>query len=154
MLFNPKHDTPLARLEERIRLAEDITPELMLDVIAFACCRFHALGVAPKREIRRLIQAGALTDATLALLELELPQWQLRRLVKDDGEWLCTLSKQPGLPLGYDEVAEGCHEILPLAMLIAFLSARRAVAVTAAGESTVPLVRAEPGHAVCCDNFS
>ena len=82
----------------------------------------------PQRKLRvnRLIEAGAWTDATLALVELELPQWKLRGIVYEDGEWHCCLSRQPQLPLGLDEVAEASHEILPLAILIAFLQARRA----------------------------
>ena len=154
MLFNPKHDDRLARLEEQLRRAEAVTSELMSDVMAVACVRFGALGSATKVKVDRLIEAGAWTDATLALLELELPQWKLRRLVYEDGEWLCSLSKQPGLPLDYDEVAEASHEILPLAILIALLQARRAAAATMAGVNTVPQVRPASGYAVCCDNFA
>jgi hypothetical protein len=45
-----------------------------------------------------------------------------------DREWLCSLSNQPQLPLGLDNVAEASHEVLPLAILLAFLQARRAAA--------------------------
>jgi hypothetical protein len=154
MLFDPKHDDRLARLDDRLRRAETVTPELMSDVMAIARVRFGALGATTKVKVNRLIEAGAWTDATLALLELEFPQWKLRRLVYDDGEWLCSLSRQPGLPLGYDEVAEASHEIMPLAVLIALLEARRATAATATGVNMVPQVRPAPGYAMCCDNFS
>jgi hypothetical protein len=153
MLFNPNHDDRLARLEGKLHRAEAITSELMSDVLAVACVRFGALGAATKAKVNRLIEVGAWTDATLALLELELPQWKLRRLVDDDGEWLCSLSKQPGLPLGYDEVAEASHEILPVAVLIALLQARRAAAATTNDMNTVPQIRPASGYVMCCDNF-
>jgi hypothetical protein len=50
-------------------------------------------------RVNQLIEAGAWADATLAMVELELPYWNLRRLVHEDGEWLCSLSKQPNLPV-------------------------------------------------------
>jgi len=38
-------------------------------------------------RIDQLIEARAWNDAALALVELELPAWKLRRLVYEDGEW-------------------------------------------------------------------
>jgi hypothetical protein len=154
MLFNLKHDDCLTKLEEKLRRAEAVTSDLMSDVMAVVCARFGALGSVTKAKIDRLIEAGAWTDATLVLLKLERPQWTLRRLVYEDGEWLCSLSDQPGLPLGYDEVAEASHEILPLGILIALLQARCASAATTAGVNTVPQIRPVSGYAMCCDNFS
>src|SRR5262249_55356361 len=72
-------------------------------------------------KVTRLIEAGAFHDAILALQELELPQWKLRRVIYDDGEWHCSFSKQLGMPAELDEMAEAVHEVLPLAMLSAFL---------------------------------
>jgi hypothetical protein len=154
MLFDPKQEDRLGRLEDNLRCAQAITPELMSDVIAEACVRFAAHGAAAKAKENRLIESGAWIDAALALVELELPQWELRRLVHEDGEWLCSLSKTPGLPLGLDEVAEASHEILPVAILMAVVQARRATAATANGPSSVPQVRPAAGCAVCCDNFA
>jgi hypothetical protein len=154
MLFNPNHDDRLTKLEEQLRGAEAVTSELMSDVMAVACARFRALGSAAKIKVDRLLKAGAWTDATLALLAFELPQWKLRRLVYEDGEWLCTLSKQPALPLGYDEVVEANHDILPLAILTALLQARRASMAIPACVNTVPEVRPVSGYAICCDNFA
>ncbi len=116
--------------------------------------RLGALGSATKARVDRLIETSAWTDATLTLVELELPQWKLRRLVYEDGEWLCSLSKQPRLPLGLDEAEEASHEILPLAILIAFLQARRAAAASATVVTTVPQVRSASSDTVCCDNFA
>lgn len=148
MLFAPKHD--LNRLEARLRGAQEITPELMSDV-THVCGRFEAVGRAPQARLTRLIDTGAWTDAALALLELELPQWKVRRLVQEDGEWLCTLSRQPQLPLGLDEATEATHEVMPLAILIAMLDARRA---TSSSSTVVPRISQSTGYAVNCDNFA
>src|SRR5262245_3317879 len=122
MLFVPKH--ALSRLEANLRGSQSITPTLMFNVMTQACVRFAAQSRAAQTRVNQLIEAGAWTDAALALLELELPQWKVRRLVQENGEWLCTLSKQPQLPLGLDEVSEATHEVLPLAILIALLRAQ------------------------------
>ena len=154
MLFDPKRETHLGRLEEHLRRAQAITPELMSEVIEEASIRFAAHETATKARVNRLIESGAWTDATLALVELELPQWKLRRLVYEDGEWFCSLSKEPRLPLDLDELAEAGHENLPLAILIALIEARRATAVSAPRPTAVPQVGRVQGYAVCCDNFS
>jgi hypothetical protein len=151
MLFVPKHD--LNRLEASLRGAEAITPELMSDV-THACARFAAVSRTAQAKVTRLIESGAWTDAALALLELELPQWKARRLVLEDGEWLCTLSKQPQLPLGLDEVIEATHESLPLAILIALLQARRTASASPEDFTVVPRVRQSTGYAANCDSFA
>jgi hypothetical protein len=154
MLLDPKHDKHLAKLEEELRCATAVTSGLMSDVMAISCVRVGALGSATKVKVRWLIEAGAWTDATIALLGLELPQWKLRRLVHDDGKWLCSLSKPPGIPLEYDEVAEASHESLPLAILIALLQAQRSAAASANGIATAPPFRHGTANAACCDNFA
>ena len=151
MLFDPKHDDNLAKLEEQLHCANAVTSGLMSDMMAIACVRFGALGAATKVRVKWLIEVGAWTDATIALLELELPHWKLRRLVKEDGKWLCSLSKRVGIPLAYDEVAEAGHESLPLAILIALLQAKRSPGTS--GIATVPPVHRVPTNAACCDNF-
>jgi hypothetical protein len=137
MPFDPEHVERLAKLEEELRCATAVTPELMSSVMAIGCVRVGALGSATNVKVKWLIEAGAWTDATIALLGLELPQWRLQRLINEDGKWLCSLSKQPGLPVQYGEVAEVSHESLPLAILIALLQAQRSAAVSANGIATV-----------------
>jgi hypothetical protein len=78
---------PSRTLEAQLRRAQALTPELISDVTAEACVCFAARGGTAKQRINRLIDAGAWTDTALALLELELPQWKLRRIVYEDGEW-------------------------------------------------------------------
>jgi len=51
-----------------------------------------------------------------------------------------------------DDAIDAHHEVLPLAILSAFLEARRDSA--ARKNQTVPQVRSAPAHAVCCDNFA
>jgi hypothetical protein len=146
MLFDPEHND-LAKLEEQLRSVDAVTSGLMSDVIAIACVRFGALGSATKAKVKWLIETGAWTDATIALLGLELPEWTLRRLVNDGGKWHCSLSRQPGLPLERDAVAEASHENLPLAILIALLRAQRSAAESAGHIAAVPPFRRVPGSA-------
>jgi hypothetical protein len=103
----------------------------------------------------RQIEAGAFVDAMLALLELELPQWKLRRLICEGGEWHCALSKRLALPAELDDMAEGRHENLPLAILTALVEARwHGLAAAEDRPKLVPQVGATRGYAVCCDNFA
>ena len=151
MFFELDREQRLEKLRAHLRRSQVITPELMREVIAETCIRFSALGNAAKAGFNQLVTYGAWTDAVLLLLQLELPQWKLRRILYEDGEWHCFLSKQPQLPLGFDEGAEATHELLPLAILIAFIKARSAVASRA---TSVPQVSAATHDTVCCDNFT
>src|SRR6476659_1969532 len=94
-------------------------------------CPVHA-------RITQLVAAGAWTDAALALIELELPEWSLRRLAYDDGEWHCSLSRNRAIPLEFDDSADGRDELLPVAIVNAFLEARRPRAVTAHSRAMRP----------------
>jgi hypothetical protein len=152
MLSALKHDAHAAALAQRLHSAAALTPDLMSDVIAQACARLPALGSPAKAKVNHLIASGAWTDVALLLLELELPQWKVRRLVWEDGEWLCSLSKEPWIPLGLDDLAETSHQSMPLAILLALIEARSAPSSASAG--AVPSVRPVPGHAMCCDNFT
>ena len=89
-------------------------------------------------RIERLIGSGAWTDAALALIDLELPQWQIRRIAYDEGEWHCALSRQRELPEWLDQSIETHHADLALAILSAFVDAQR-----------VARRRAEPAFLPC-----
>jgi hypothetical protein len=156
MLAYPKFSGRLDRLTEQLRSARALDRALFVGVVADACTRLPVLKQAGKASrIDRLIEAGAWTDAALALIEIELPGWTLRRLVYEDGEWLCSLSAEPRLPLALDDVADARHEVLPVAILAAFLEARRRVsAARETGSPAVPQVRPIADGAICCDNFS
>ena len=143
----------LGQLEERLHRANAATPDLIGEVISAVCPRLVCLGANVQEGIIRLTQTGAYVDATLTLIELELPQWKLRRLEHDEGNWYCVLSKQPWLPLGFDEKVEAIHQILPLAILIALVQARHVSLVSSMG-SSVPQVKPATIYSVSCDNYS
>jgi hypothetical protein len=156
MLSNPNHENRLDRLAEQIRLSPAPSRELISDIVAIACTRLQILNKTGKADrVHRLIAAGAWNDAALALIELELPAWKLRRLVYEDGEWYCSLSQQAHLPLAFDDTVDATHEVLPLAIMVAFVEARRKTfAAPATGLMTTPSIRPISGYAVCCDNFA
>jgi hypothetical protein len=154
MLFQPKYEKHPARLADRLQHAETVTPAIISDVVE-TCTRIAALDrIQARTRIARLIASEAWTDAALALVELELPQWKLRRLLYEGGEWHCCLSRQPELPVWTDETVEIHHESLPLAILCAFIDAREIAATPRDTSRTVPLVPPEQCQAVCCDNFA
>ena len=155
MSLNTTYEQHLRDLGEHLRSARTVTPGLMTDVIVGTCLRFPAHPSATEARVSRLIESGASCDAALALLALELPQWKLRRLVYEDGEWICSLSLQLGLPAELDEMAEAHHESLPLAILSAFVEARRHSLIAGEGRpKSVPQVRPTRVCAICCDNFA
>ena len=149
-------EQPAAELAGRLRDASGMTVELMAEIIRKACRRFPSAGQSEKTaRIERLIHSGAWTDAALALLDLELPQWQLRRIAYDQGEWYCALSRQRELPDWLDQSIEGRHADLALAMLGALLEAERITAPT--NRTSVPAVTrdATPLYMpLCSDNFA
>jgi hypothetical protein len=135
------HEACLSQLEERLRGAPALTPKLLSDITAQACMRFASPHELARAGIERLIRSGAWTDAALALVELELPRWRLRRLVHDGGD--------------LDEIAEASHEIMSLAILIAFIAAlRQTPAEIEPWPQAAPPVAAAEGYRVCCDNFA
>jgi hypothetical protein len=142
LLFSEHHDG----LDDRLHGAPAVTAGLISEV---------TISRRLPARIERLIDSGAWTDAALALLELELPQWQLRRLAYDEGEWHCALSRQRELPDWLDDRSvESHHADLALAILSALVDARRRSAlprrtsVPATSPAANPLF--EP---MCCDNF-
>jgi hypothetical protein len=153
MLLDPKHEDRLDRLTDQLRLAPAPACDLILDVVTGVYPVLKRTGKAA--FIDQLIEAGAWTDLALALIELALPAWKLRRLVYEDGEWLCTLSRHPNLPAGLDDTTDASHEVLPLAILNALVEARRkAGAARITGAPTVQHMWPPSGRALCCDNFT
>lgn len=155
MLFNPVHYDHLEGLNERLRFAPAVTSDLFSDVMAI-CARAALLAKAGKTgRLNGLVEAEAWTDAALALIELEMPNWKLRRLEYEDGEWVCSLSTQPNMPVAIDDTADARHEFLSLAILSAFLDARRKDSeVHPARSLTTPRLRPAAENVMCCDNFA
>jgi hypothetical protein len=143
-------------LNDRLRNAEAVTAELLSDVIGTTCRRFPSMGQNGKTaRIERLIGSGAWTDAVLALIDLELPFWQIRRIAYDEGEWHCALSRERELPEWLDRAAEAHHPDLPLAILSAFVEAGRVTAPSP--RSSGPAAPREANllcQPMCCDNFA
>lgn len=152
-VLSEHRDAPV--LGDRLRDAHAMTPELMSELVGTACRRFPSTGQSEKTaRVERLIASEAWTDAALALIDLELPLWQVRRIAYDEGEWYCALSRERELPDWLDRSIEIRHSDLALAVLGAFVEAQRIAApssrpsVPAVSRDTHPLY--EP---VCCDNF-
>jgi hypothetical protein len=153
MTFLPEHPR---ELDDRLRTAHAVTPDLMAAVIGETCRRYPPMRWTEKTaRIERLIGSEAWMDAALALIDLELPQWQVRRIAYDDGEWHCALSRQRELPDWLDQSIETSHEDLPLAILGAFVDARRiGVPSRKTSVPTVPRDATLICIPVCCDNFA
>lgn len=156
MLRIPDHTDTFGRLAQRIRLADAPGRNLIDSIIAAACPR--AAGLRSRGQARQLeasLAAAAWTDAALALIDLELPGWSMRRLILDNGVWLCSLSHSPNLPIELDDCAEATHEVLPLAIIAVLLEARRADNMAGMPRpASVPTVQPSSGQRMCCDNFS
>jgi hypothetical protein len=145
-----------AALGDRLRDAYGVTAEFLSDIISETCRRFPSTeGSAKAARVERLIQSQAWTDAALALIELELPQWQIRRLAYDEGEWYCALSRQRELPDWLDQAIETHHADLALAILSAFVEARRVSAPSS--RTSVPSAPRRTDtlyEPICADNFA
>jgi hypothetical protein len=146
----------IADLGDRLRDAGCVTAEFLSDIIRATSRRFPSANQnARAARVARLIQSQAWTDAALALIDLELPQWQVRRLAYDDGEWYCALSRQRELPDWLDQSIETRHADLALAILSAFVEAQRISSTSS--RTSVPAVpqHANPSYEpVCSDNFA
>lgn len=144
----------LAMLKERLISQSVMSAEILRLLGATADAR---QGMAPtmRRHFDALVEAGAATDAALALIDGALPGWKLRRLVYDDGEWHCALSQRRELPDWLDEAAEGCHASRSIALMLAVVEALgQASALRRGAGGAVP--RAMPVHdgLICCENYT
>ncbi|SDT46971.1 hypothetical protein [Bradyrhizobium canariense] len=141
---------------DRLRDADTATAELLSKVIGETCRRFPSVGQTGKTaRIERLIESGAWIDAALALIDLELPLWQVRRLAYDEGEWHCALSRERELPEWLDQSIESHHADLALAILSAFVEAQRVSAPSSRPSvPAVPRDRSAAYEPLCVDNFA
>ena len=143
-------------LSDRLRACGAVTAEFIAEIAGSTCQRLASMRHTEQAaRLQRLIRSGAWTDAALALIELELPQWQLRRLAYDEGEWHCALSPQRELPEWLDQSVETRHADLALAILAAFVEARCIAAPS--GRTSVPAVK--PGANLLydplnCENYA
>ena len=154
LLASIGHHDP-AEISERIHDAPAATNSLLREIISETCRRFASPGQSTRTaRIEHLLGAGALTETALALIDLELPLWQVRRIAYDSGEWYCALSRERELPDWLDQSVEAHHRDLALAILAAFVEAQ--VVTEPQSRPSVPTVRcaANMFYAQICDNFT
>ena len=151
--YSKHHDAD--ELNGRLREARAVTAELVAEIIGETCQRFPPIRRTEKSaRIERLIGSGAWLDASLALIDLELPQWQIRRIVYDEGEWYCALSRARELPEWLDQSIETQHADLALAIFLALNEAQRADSPRS--PTSVPAVPRSADTLctpICCENF-
>jgi len=157
MLSRLKHENDLDALADRVKNVTALTPDLFYDVMN-ACPRLLAINKSGRMSsIDRFIEARAWNDVAFALIALEIPTWSIRRLIHEDGEWFCSLTSEPMLPVTLDDTVDVSHSSLPLAVIGAFIDVRRRANVAreaGAREPAVPRLQPALGFAVNCDNFS
>ncbi|MCK9908553.1 hypothetical protein MXD81_05405 [Microbacteriaceae bacterium K1510] len=152
MMQDRGHVSDLDGLAERIRAANAVEPDFIAQIITEACPRLALLNTTHTSHIARLVEGSAWIDVALTLIEIELPNWRLRRLICDDGCWLCSLSQNLAMPIELDDTADACHPVAALAVIGALIEARRR-GLTTREETTVLAFAAATGTLVCCDNF-
>lgn len=135
--------------------AETLASWLASAIIARIGERGHAAPpTAELAQIRKYIEDGAAIEAALALIEFDLPQWKLRRLAYDEGEWHCALSRQRETPDWLDDSVEGSHADLASAIFISYIEAHSQTEPASLQlPSSVPQVQFDPSDTICCDNF-
>ncbi len=154
MLSFPGRGEPLDRLGNRIQLTSAPSRALVDDIITTACPRFSSLKAAGKAgQFDEWCRSEAWIDAAGALVLLELPAWSVRRIVRDDNIWLCSLSRMPGLPAELDDIVEASHENLPLAILASLVEAKRQVSNAKTATRQSSSTGTTERHRICCDNF-
>jgi hypothetical protein len=155
MAFAADYAVLLDRLDDELQTAPEVARAVFAKIIGSACNRIPVLSKSGKTaRMERLIESGAWTDAAIALIESEMPGWKLRRLVYENGEWFCSLSRQPNMPADLDDSADAAHQVLPLAILRAFVEARRRSNFATDTASAVPQLQPAAHGIVCCDNFA
>jgi hypothetical protein len=156
MSLHSQRSEQLAALAGQVSDADEATSELFSRIIVTTARRLWAPSEAAKAvQLHDLLEAGALTQAALSLIELELPFWKLRRIAYDEGEWHCAMSRQRELPEWLDEAVEARHPSLTLAILSAYLETVGQIELSRApSRPSVPQTRAEPYEPLYCENFA
>jgi hypothetical protein len=144
-------------MTDELRLAPALTPSLISRIISDSCTRLSTMaraGLAARLD--RFVRAEAWMDAALSLIDLDLPTWRPRRLIYDGGEWICSLSRHPEIPIELDSTADGRHETQAIAILLSFIAAKRILA-TIEDSAHRHCPQATTGSAAstfCCDDFA
>jgi hypothetical protein len=152
-------ESRLPDLQDQLRRAQAVTADVISKIVAGACTRITMpSGAGKAARINQLIESEAWTEAALALVELELPQWRLHRLVYEQGAWLCSLSRRWNPWVWLDDCAQARHQTLSLAILSALIEAQQCnEPPPMRAASSVPRCGSEssfPVATMCCDNFA
>lgn len=124
------------------------------DILTTSCRHFGATQQADQAaQLDRLIEAGSRIDAALALIAMELPQWRLRRLVYDGGEWHCALSSHREMPEWLDPSIESHHPDMAAAIVDALREAIRTDASPHPTTASWQPKRSESFEPVACENY-
>jgi hypothetical protein len=156
MFLHFQHSGQLAKLAEQVSDADEATPELFSEIVVATARRLWTPGEAANAvQLHDLIEAGALTQAALRLMEIELPLWKLRRIAYDEGEWHCAMSRLRELPEWLDQAVEARHASLTLAILGAYIeTAGQIEASRELSRPSVPQARAAQYEPLYCENFA
>ena len=114
-------DTSIAT---RLQAAVRPSPALFADIVEASPRLVMLRTMGKTRHLDRLLACEAWGEAAMAMIGLEAPCWNLQRLRRDDGEWVCTLTRFTELPDWLDDGAEGRHPVMALAILAALLEVR------------------------------
>lgn len=156
MLLHSRRSEQLATLAAQVSAAAEATAQLFSEIVVATARRLWTPGAAAKAvQLHDLIEAGALTEAALGLIELELPLWKLRRIAYDEGEWHCAMSRQRELPEWLDQAVEARHASLTLAILGAYIETVGQIELSRErSRPSVPQTRAEQYEPLYCENFA
>ena len=156
MFLNSQRSEQLAALAGQVRAADAATSDLLARIVAGTARRLWTPSEAANAvQLHDLIEAGALTQAALSLIELELPLWKLRRIAYDEGEWHCAMSRQRELPEWLDQAVEARHASLTLAILGAYIETVGQIELSRErSRPSVPQTRAEQYEPLYCENFA
>jgi hypothetical protein len=156
MLLYSQRSEQLATLAAQVSAADEATTQLFSEIVVATARRPWAPSEAANAvQLHDLIEAGALTQAALRLLELELPLWKLRRIAYDEGEWHCAMSRQRELPEWLDQAVEARHRSLTLAILSAYIEAVGQIELSREpSRPSVPQTGAEQYQPLYCENFA
>jgi hypothetical protein len=156
MFLNSQRSEQLAALAGQVSAADEATSELFSEIVVATARRLWTPGEAANAvQLHDLIEAGALTQAALRLIELELPLWKLRRITYDEGEWHCAMSRQRELPEWLDQAVEARHASLTLAILGAYIETTGQIELSREpSRASVPQTRAEQYEPLYCENFA
>lgn len=141
-------------IERELINCSAMSPEILRRLVGCACVRLpKSVGTKDPSLFWRLINFGAWTDGAMLLIHLEMPPWRLRRLVQEEGQWLCSLSREPFLPMEIDETVQGRHENEAVALFLAFLHLRQNPPEPKEDQCPQPSDPQSKGTSMCCDNF-